>query len=365
MSVEISVIVPPVNETDNIVALIDKLESALSGVKWEVIFVVDDSVDGTADLVRKIGATDRRVRYVHRDDWHGLSSAYIKGMLASSAPYLAVMTADMQHDEALLPRMLELLKTGEADIVIGNRCIEEDGVGEPEISRQIISRVVGQMSRWVTKARVSDPISGFFMLGRDVFHSTVRKLSGIGSRILLDILASSPRGLRVKELQYEFRPRQAGINKMDTSVAWECGILLLNKMMGRIVPIRFILFSMVGLSGLVVHLGVLAIAFQLIQLNFEISQTLATLVAMTSNYMVNNLFTYRDIRLRGWPFFRGLLSFYAVCSVGAVANVGVASFVYRMGAEWWLAGVAGPVVGAIWNYAVSSVYTWGRPWRAF
>lgn len=360
-----SVIVPTLNERDNIVALIDKLDSALSGVEWEVILVDHDSVEGTADLVKKIEATDRRVRYVHGNDRRGLSSAYIKGMLASSAPYLAVLTADMQHDAALLPRMLEVLRTGEADIVIGNRYVEEGGVGELEMSQQIISCVVGHMTRWVTKARVSDPISGFFMLGRDVFHSTVHKLSGIGSNILLDILASWPRRLRVKELQYKFRPRQAGISKIDTSVAWECGILLLDKMIGRIIPIRFILFSMVGLSGLVVHLGVLAIVFQLIKFNFEISQALAALVAMTSNYLINNLFTYRDIRLRGWPFFRGLLSFYAVCSVGAIANVAVASFVYHMGAAWWLAGVAGPVAGAVWNYAVSSVYTWGRPWSTF
>ncbi|MGH7380953.1 MAG: glycosyltransferase [Candidatus Methylomirabilales bacterium] len=361
---ELSVIVPTLNESDNIVALIDKLDSVLSGIEWEVIFVDDDSIDGTADLVRKIGATNRRVRCVHRIDRRGLSSACMEGMLASSAPYLAVMDADMQHDEALLPRMLQALKHGETDIVIGSRYVEGGGIGKLETSRQIISRVAGRMSRWVMKAEVSDPMSGFFMLGCDVFHSTVRKLSGIGFKILFDILVSSPRRLRVRELPYEFRTRQAGVSKLDTAVAWEYGILLLDKMIGHIVPVRFILFSMVGLLGLAVHLSALAIVFQLIKLNFEISQALATLVAMTSNYLVNNLFTYRDIRLRGSALFRGLMSFYAVCSVGALANIGVASYVYGTGAEWWVAGLAGAIVGAIWNYAVSSVYTWRVPRRA-
>jgi len=361
---ELSVIVPTVNERDNIVALIDKLESVLSGIEWEVIFVDDDSVDGTADLVRKIGATNRRVRCVHRIGRRGLSSACMEGMLASSAPYLAVMDADMQHDEVLLPRMLEVLRHGDADIVVGSRYVEGGSVSGLEISRQIISRVAVRMSRWVMKTAVSDPMSGFFMLGREVFQTTVRRLSGTGFKILFDILVSSARDLRVSELPYEFRTRQAGVSKLDITVAWGYGILLLDKTIGHIVPVRFILFSMVGLLGLAVHLGVLAIVFQLIKLNLEISQALATLVAMTSNYLVNNLFTYRDIRLRGWALFRGLMSFYAVCAVGALANIGVASYVFGTGEEWWVAGLAGAIVGAVWNYAVSSVYTWRAPRRA-
>lgn len=364
MSVELSVIVPTLNEHDNIVALIDKLETALSGVEWEVIFVDDDSADGTAELVRKIGATNRRVRCVQRIGRRGLSSACIEGMLASSAPYLAVMDADMQHDEALLPRMLEALKHGEADLAIGSRYVEGAGVGEWETSRQTISRLAVRMSRWVMKTEVSDPMSGFFMLDRDVFQGTVRKLSGIGFKILFDILASSPRALRVKELPYEFGTRQAGVSKLDPTVAWEYVILLLDKMIGRMVPVRFILFSAVGLLGLAVHVGVLAIAFQVLKINFEISQALATLVAMTNNYLLNNLFTYRDMRLRGSALFLGLLSFYAVCSVGALANIGVASYIYGRGEQWWLAGLAGALVGAVWNYAVSAVYTWRVPRKA-
>ena len=358
MCVEVSVVVPTLNERGNIVALVERLESAFSGIEWEVIFVDDDSVDGTADLVRKIGATNRRVRCVHRIGRRGLSSACIEGMLASSAPYLAVMDADMQHDEALLPRMLQVLKHGETDIVIGSRYMEGGTIGLLEPSRQIISRVAGRISRWVMKTECSDPMSGFFMLSRDVFQSTVRKLSGIGFKILFDILASSPRALRVRELPYEFRTRQAGTSKFDATVAWEHVMLLLDKMIGHIVPIRFVLFSAVGLLGLAVHFSVLAIFFRLISLNFEISQALATLMAMTSNYLVNNVLTYRDVRLRGSGLFLGLLSFYAACSVGALANIGVASYVFGAGEKWWVAGLGGAIVGGVWNYAVSSVYTW-------
>lgn len=358
MCVEVSIVVPTLNERGNIVALVERLERAFSGIEWEIIFVDDDSVDGTADLVRKIGATNRRVRCVHRIGRRGLSSACIEGMLASSAPYLAVMDADMQHDEALLPRMLQVLKHGETDIVIGSRYMEGATIGLLEPSRQIISRVASRISRWVMKIECSDPMSGFFMLSRDVLQSTVRKLSGIGFKILFDILASSPRTLRVRELPYEFRTRQAGTSKFDATVAWEHVMLLLDKMIGHIVPIRFILFSAVGLLGLAVHFSVLAIFFRLISLNFEISQALATLIAMTSNYLVNNVLTYRDVRLRGSGLFVGLLSFYAVCSVGALANIGVASYVFGAGEKWWVAGLGGAIVGGVWNYAVSSVYTW-------
>lgn len=358
MCVEVSVVVPTLNEQGNIVALVERLESAFSGIEWEVIFVDDDSVDGTADLVRKIGATNRRVRCVHRIGRRGLSSACIEGMLASSAPYLAVMDADMQHDEALLLRMLQVLKRGETDIVIGSRYMEGGTIGLLEPSRQIISRVASRISRWVMKTECSDPMSGFFMLSRDVFQGTVRKLSGIGFKILFDILASSPRALRVRELPYEFRTRQAGTSKFDATVAWEHVMLLLDKMIGHIVPIRFVLFSAVGLLGLAVHFSVLAIFFRLISLNFEISQALATLIAMTNNYLVNNVLTYRDVRLRGSGLFLGLLSFYAACSVGALANIGVASYVFGAGEKWWVAGLGGAIVGGVWNYSVSSVYTW-------
>jgi dolichol-phosphate mannosyltransferase len=360
-SLELSVIVPTLNERDNVPVLLERLDEALSGTAWEVIFVDDDSVDGTAEAVRQIAATDPRVRCLHRIGRRGLASACIEGMLASAAPYLAVIDADMQHDEKLLSRMLDVLKRDEADLVIGSRYMERGCADDWSRSRKMVSRVAERMSRTVMKAEVSDPMSGFFMLRRDVFNGSVRKLSGIGFKILLDILTSSSGPLRIRELPYKFGMRSAGESKLDATVAWEYVMMLLDKMIGHIVPVRFLLFSLIGLLGLAVHLSVLAIAFQGGGLGFAVSQTLATFVAMTNNFLLNNVFTYRDIRLRGWSLGVGLLSFYLVCSVGALANIGIATYVYGAEEPWWIAGVAGAIIGAVWNYAVSSVYTWRKP----
>jgi len=129
---------------------------------------------------------------------------------------------------------------------------------------------------------------------------------------------------------------------------------------GHVIPVRFALFALIGGLGLIVHLATLWTGLTLVGFSFIVAQTVATMVAMTSNFFLNNLFTYRDQRLKGLRLIRGLLSFYLICSVGAVANVGLAAFFYNWRQIWWLAGVAGVIVGSVWNYAVSSVFTWKR-----
>jgi dolichol-phosphate mannosyltransferase len=361
---ELSVVIPTFNERDNVVPLVERLASALSGIHWEAIFVDDDSTDGTDDHVREIALRNPRIRCILRIGRRGLSSACIEGMLSSSAPYLAVMDADLQHDEALLPKMLQTLKNEDVDIVVGSRYVEGGGVGDWDKSRVLISRFAERLSRLVVKADLTDPMSGFFMLRREAFRSLVRRLSGLGFKVLLDIFASAPKPLRFRELPYTFRSRHAGESKLDTMVSLEYALLLLDKLIGHIMPVRFFLFASVGGLGLVVHLVILTVAYQSISLEFEISQAVATLVAMTHNFWLNNLITYRDMRLRGLAFVRGLLSFYVICSLGAVANVGVASFLFRLDTTWWFAGVVGALVGAVWNYAVSSVYTWRKSPKA-
>jgi dolichol-phosphate mannosyltransferase len=360
-SVELSVIVPTFNEQANIATLVQRLDKTLKGRSWEVIFVDDDSPDGTADRVREIGRTDHRVRCIQRIGRRGLSSACIEGLLSSSAPYQAVIDADLQHDETVLPAMLDALKRGEADIVIGSRYVEGGGVGEWHQSRAKISRVATRISRLVLHADLTDPMSGFFMLRRQAFADRVRKLSGIGFKILLDLFASSKEPLRFRELPYEFRSRHAGESKLDSQAAWQYLMLVLDKLVGDIVPVRFVAFALVGSVGVGVHVALLALLFKGFRVDFTIAQALATLVAMTSNFALNNILTYRDMRLRGWKWLRGWVSFSLACSVGAIANVGIASYLFQSNTAWVLAALAGILVGVVWNYAVTALYTWKTP----
>jgi dolichol-phosphate mannosyltransferase len=201
-------------------------------------------------------------------------------------------------------------------------------------------------------------MSGFFMLTRPAFDAAVRRLSGQGFKILLDILASAPWPYRVKELPYTFRNRLHGESKLDSLVMWEYLMLLLDKMTRGVVPTRFVLFACVGTLGLFVHLATLRLG--LLAFGFTTAQSIAAGVAMTGNFTLNNVLTYRDKRLRGRKFLKGLMSFYAICGMGAVAGVGVASAVFAQKYAWWVSGLSGAAVGVVWNYTVSSIFTWGR-----
>jgi dolichol-phosphate mannosyltransferase len=356
---ELAIIVPTFNERDNVEALFARLETALAGIAWEVVYVDDDSPDGTAAAVRRLARSDPRIRCLQRIGRRGLSTAVVEGMLASSAPYLAVIDADLQHDEKLLPHMLAAMKAENLDIVVGSRHVAGGGTGSWDRRRVAISDLATRLARLIVPAELSDPMSGFFMLSRPAFERTVRHLSGQGGfKVLLDLFASTPVPFRFKELPYVFAERQHGESKLDSFVVWEYLMLLAEKLTGGYVPGRFLSFAAIGGLGVAVHFTTLFAALHFTA--FAIAQAIATVVAMTSNFTFNNLLTYRDRRLSGRRFFSGLLSFYAVCSLGAVANVGIAATAFAHHYTWWVSGLAGVVVGVVWNYAVSAIFTWGR-----
>lgn len=355
---ELAIIVPTFNEAANVPALVQRLDRCLDGIRWELVVVDDDSPDGTADLVRRLGQEDARVRCIHRLGRRGLASACIEGMLATTAPCLAVMDGDLQHDETLLPQMYTTLRGDGLDLVVGSRYVgggNSDGLNG---SRLELSRLATRLSRPLIPPELTDPMSGFFMLRREVLQHSVRRLSGIGFKILLDLFASSEQPLRFRELPYGFRGRVAGESKLDGHVVWDYGMLLLDKLVGRFVPVRLVSFMLVGGSGVFVHMAVLALLFRGLGESFVLSQISATLVAMTANFVLNNLITYRDVRLTGWGWLRGWASFTMVCSIGAVANVGIADYLFGRDTTWALAGIGGILVGAVWNYVMTLVFTW-------
>lgn len=360
LPLRLSIIVPTFNELENVRELLRCLDSTLGSTPWEIIFVDDDSPDGTAMLVREIARTDTRIRCLQRIGRRGLSSACIEGMLASCAPTIAVMDADLQHDESRLPNMLAEIEQGGADVVIGTRYANGGSTGDWNGSRKMMSQLATTMSRIVLKQPVSDPMSGFFMLRREVLDASVRGLSGMGFKILLDLLATIKRPLRIAEVPYNFRNRLAGESKLDELVIWEYGMLLADKTVGRFVPVRFLSFSMIGGLGVFVHMTVLTLMLKGLEADFTIAQSTATAIAMVFNFAINNLLTYRDRRLRGWAWIKGLLSFMVACSIGALANVGIATYMFENNARWMFAALAGVLVGAVWNYAATQFYTWGR-----
>jgi dolichol-phosphate mannosyltransferase len=357
---QLAVIIPTFNESQNIEPLIKRIQSALVGLRWEVVFVDDDSPDGTAYIVKKLALRNPSIRCIHRIGRRGLSRAVIEGIQATSADFIFVMDGDGQHDETRLQAMYLELSENAADIVVGTRYADGGGIGNWDSKRAWMSAFATKLSATVMRDhKVSDPMSGFFGIQRQVFDKVVRKLSGEGYKILVDIFASYPGTLKVAEVPYTFRERSFGQSKLDSAVVLEYLLLLLEKRLPGIVPPRLILFAAVGASGLLIHMVVLAVMYKQWQFDFGVSQAVATLVAMTTNFFVNNALTYRDRRLKGVRIVLGLASFYLVCGLGAVANVGVARAVFEQPTTWWLASIAGVLVGTVWNFAMSNLVTWG------
>jgi dolichol-phosphate mannosyltransferase len=338
--------------------LLARLDSALAGLQWEVIFVDDDSTDQTANAARSIARGRSNVRVIQRIGRRGLSSACIEGMMSTAAPYIAVMDADLQHDEAILTRMLTLLKAESLDIVVASRNVGGGSMGDFSSHRRRLSWIGERLSQFVCKCSITDPMSGFFLLDRRFLEEVVRDLSAISFKILVDILASCRRPVRVIEVPYTFRARLHGESKLDSTNVLEYLILLADKLVGRYVPVRFAMFALSGLCGVVVHVITLWLMFKVAQKPFAISQATATFAAMTVNFLVNNWVTYLDRRLKGLRVLTGLLWFYAACSVGAIANYAIATLAYERGLPWYLAAAVGVMISSVWNYAVTSVFTW-------
>ncbi|HEX5282297.1 MAG TPA: glycosyltransferase family 2 protein [Micropepsaceae bacterium] len=353
---ELSVVVPTFREKDNIGLLVQKLDSALTGIAWEVIFVDDDSPDGTASEAKLLSRKDARVRCIRRIARRGLAGACIEGILSSSAPYVAVMDCDLQHDERILPRMFELLKEGGVDLVVGSR-YSTGGNSALSKRRDAISRSATSLAHRLTGVALNDPMSGFFMIRRDCFDPLAPALATDGFKILLDIVLTARGSLRIHEEPYRFGLRQHGESKLDARVVLDFFGLLLAKLTGNALSTRFLSFSLVGGLGLVVHLAVLRLSLAG-DLGFPSAQTTAVMVAMCTNFFVNNQLTYRDKRLSGFGLVRGLAGFCAVSSVGAVANIGMATWLYAQQPVWWLAGAAGAIMGAFWNYSLSTLLVW-------
>lgn len=358
-AVELSVILPTFKERDNVAELVRRLDVALAGVAWEAIFVDDNSPDGTADAAKAIAAADPRVRCLRRVGRRGLAGACIEGILSSSAPYVAVMDADLQHDETVLAAMLGRLRGGDCDLVAASRYVEGGSAeGLSNKTRGTLSSLATTITTKLLSVPLSDPMSGFFMLRRDKFDAIADRLSPVGFKILLDIVATAGPSLRVAEQSFVFGKREQGESKFNIQVGLEFLGLLFAKLTGDLVEPRFIFFVLVGAIGLGVHLAALKIALLAGIQPFSSAQIAATIVALSSNFLLNNEITYRDRRLKGFAMLWGFVVFGLFCSIGAFTNVGIASWLYSEDRVWWVAGAAGAVMGALWNYAMSSLFVW-------
>lgn len=357
---DLAVIIPTLNEAGNVARIIGAVDRVLAGVHHEIIFVDDWSRDGTVAEIAAIAAMRPNVRVISRYGRRGLASAVVEGAMATFAPIVAVIDADMQHDERVLPQLFALVHSGDKDIAIGSRYCTDGGFGEWKESRKTASKLATRVANAFLPKDVSDPMSGLFAVRRDIIVDAVPNLSQMGFKILLDILMTDKSGLRVGEVPYTFRTREVGESKLDGTVIVDFAMLLLDKKLGRWISPRLIFFGAIGALGLVVHLTILSAMMKTFGAGFATGQTVAVAGAIAFNFLLNNELTYRDRRLRGFKFVTGLASFYLICSLGAVANVGAGSLAFANQYSWWVAGIAGAIVGSAWNFMASRLFTWRK-----
>jgi dolichol-phosphate mannosyltransferase len=354
----LSVIVPTYREAANVPRLFERLTQALGDLPWEMVVVDDDSSDATYDVAYDIARRDPRMRCLRRVNRSGLAGAVIEGWLASSADFVAVIDGDLQHDERILPQMYAALAQGQGDLAIGTRVADPTQPGGLSPARQKLSDLGKWFFSRVAGVDVADPMSGFFMTRREIVAELAPKFSADGFKILVDLILSR-RGLKVVEVPYVFRPRTAGESKLSPLVGLDFLGLVVHHASGGVLPTRFVLFAMIGGVGLVVHLIVLTILLKGgARHDFTMSQVIATIMAMGSNFVLNNEITYRNRRYRGLGKLWGFAIFAALCGVGAVANINVASVLYHQNGSWGLAGLSGALIGVVWNYAASNTFVW-------
>jgi dolichol-phosphate mannosyltransferase len=359
----VSIIVPTYQESANIPVLFERVKVALDGLPWEMIVVDDDSPDGTSNVAFALAAKDRRLRCLRRVNRSGLAGAVIEGWMASSADLVAVIDGDLQHDEVILKDMYLALAKRSGDLAIGTRVKQAGGAGGLSPARQTLSDLGAWFFRRLAGTAVTDPMSGFFMIRRETVSHLAPRLSPDGFKILVDVILSADGNLNIVEVPYTFRKRNAGESKLTPLVSIDFLGLVVHHATARILPIRFVLFAAIGAVGLVVHIAALSAVVEWFDmLTFDSGQLIATLLAMASNFILNNEITYRAYRYRGPSLVIGFAAFALGCSVGAIANIDIASWLYKINQTWWVAGLAGALLSVVWNYAVSTSLIW-RPGR--
>lgn len=354
-----SIVLPTFNEMGSIDLAIDRLHEQLSGQDYEIIVVDDDSPDGTWRHVEARAANDPRLRVYRRTRGRGLATAILDGLAQGMGQRLLVMDADLQHDAADVPQLLQTLD--EADLAIGSRYVAGGDTSDWNRWRLGLSRVATRLSKWSLGRQVTDPMSGFFALRRELLHRHLPTLRPHGYKFLLHLVHAA-RDARIQEVPIQFAARSHGESKMTPRI-WVALMRSLTELsLQRILAQRFVRYCLVGGSGAVVQIAAVWCLQHLLGLQDkpDLALAIAIGIAMGNNYLWNNLWTFADRPHRTWPQrLRGLSLFVAISGIGALINHAVTSQLadfFAVDIAW--TSIAGIAVATCWNF----IFNWGVTW---
>jgi dolichol-phosphate mannosyltransferase len=356
---ELSVIIPTYNEVENITLIVDAIRKVLDSIaSYEIIIVDDNSKDKTWELAEQIAIKYINVSCFRRISAKGLSSAVVDGFMISHGKYLAVIDADLQHDETIIPTMLEHCRNG-ANLVVGSRYCKDGSTGKWSFFRKSVSRVATRFSQYVINNDLSDPMSGFFMIRKENFLGVVNKLNAKGYKILLEIMSQlDNKNLNILEVPYEFKNRVHGESKLSPEVAMQLIDFIYLKVFGEYIPIDYIKFISVGVIGSALHFTVLYIMHITLGYVYNASLLIAIEMTIIMNYFINNLWTFRQITHQGHAIIIGLIKFNILSGIGGVVSYYLSISLYESGMNWVLSSVVGAIVASLWNYNLNRIMTW-------
>lgn len=374
----VSVITPTYNEAANVPILVERLHRALEGVPHEIVIADDDSPDRTWEVAEGLAAEDPTITVMRRFHDPGLSASVLDGMSVARGRVLAVIDADLQHDESILPDMVQRIVDGDADVCVGSRSTVGGGYGDWTASRRFVSWVATLIARLLLRVPVSDPMSGYFVIDREAYERTAPSINPQGFKILLEFVGRNP-DLRVAEVGYEFSRRLHGETKLNRSVirAYLLGVAELR--LGRQVDPVFLLYVLVGLVGLAVNSLAFAAAEALgfptvtTGLNEEIDPIATSFVfslqlSIVVLFVLNNEFTFWEHRYRGWKLLPAFVVYEAMTLVGTGVHIAVFTFLQETGFLLSILGgatrtvhnLAGAVAALIINWYLNTTYLWRR-----
>jgi dolichol-phosphate mannosyltransferase len=357
MKDSISLIIPTYNEKDNIKPLIERIGKALSGYNYEVVIVDDNSKDGTIDIANSLAAQYPLKILVRRNE-KGLSTAVIHGIKNSTGKYVLVMDADLQHPPEILPSLVKAVEDG-ADMAFASRYVPGGGCPQWGLVRRIISKGATKISHILLPAsrRVNDPMSGFFIFKREGMDPD--KLKPIGYKIALEILLLG-RFDKVAEVPFLFEERTAGQSKLKakTQIDYLKHVFSLMVRTGELAML--LKFIAVGLSGVVVNMGVYWLLTRYTGLkNIDwLANLLGIEASILTNFILNDTFTFAR-RRAGKSFIGRLLKFNFISAAGAGVQTGVfLLFTRAFGVFDMLSLFIGIVIAFLLNYFINRNWTW-------
>ncbi|MDH4262081.1 MAG: glycosyltransferase family 2 protein [Spirochaetia bacterium] len=356
---DLSVILPTFNEKENIILILDKIRKVLKNESYQIIVVDDNSPDGTWEIAQHYSKKLSNIQVIRRLNMKGLSSAILEGFGSSNSKWMVVMDADLQHDEKILVEFIKAFEEG-YEIVLGSRKTAGGGIGEWNALRRVISWVATKMALLIIKNNVSDPMSGFFGIRKEIFENSIDKINPRGFKLLLELLAHNPDS-KVHEIGFTFNKRLHGKSKLNTNVIIDYMEALYDLSFGKYLPLRFLKYSIIGLTGLLLYQLFIWIGLNLLEISKYYSIALGIEAAILSNYFLNNFWTFRDYRHKSIYIITGLFSYHLISLAGVVINYSsTVILINQFKINIYTASIIGAVLSTLWNYRMNFQITWKK-----